>query len=350
MAGLFMVGLDYLSIRRYVHLMIKSGKDIIFASKLIKEGRLVAFPTETVYGLGANGLDAKAVARIFEAKRRPSFDPLILHIASIDELETVFLKPISPLILRLAQKYWPGPLTIVAPKTQKVPDIVTAGLNTVGVRMPSHPVAQKLIRQAGVPVAAPSANLFGRLSPTEAEHVKQQLTGVDYLLEGGKTNVGIESTIVAVTKNGIEILRPGAITPDQIKTDFPDVEVLTSSTEKHIQAPGQLKSHYSPRKPFYLFDGLPENLPAYVGLILFEPHTLPADVQSKVILLSESGDLLEGASNMFAALHKFENDSSVEQIYAVKVKEEGIGLAIMDRLKKAAYRFTTITNGDEIAL
>ncbi len=328
--------------------MIKSGKDIIFASKLIREGKLVAFPTETVYGLGANGLDAKAVARIFEVKQRPSFDPLILHISSIEDLENVFAKDISPLILQLAEKYWPGPLTIVAQKNIAVPDIVTAGLNTVAVRMPNHPIALKLIRRAQVPIAAPSANLFGRLSPTQSEHVRSQLHGVDYLLEGGSTDFGIESTIVTVASGKIEILRPGAITPDQIQLDFPENEVVSSSTEKHIQAPGQLKSHYSPRKPFYLYDKMPDELPDYAALLLFEPLELPKNAKSKIVLLSESGDLIEGASKMFSALHELEADEQVEQIYAVGVPKEGVGLAIMVRLQKAAYRFTGAIDETEI--
>jgi L-threonylcarbamoyladenylate synthase len=328
--------------------MVKSGKDIIFASKLIKEGKLVAFPTETVYGLGANGLDATAVAKIFEAKKRPSFDPLILHISSINDIDKVFKKPVSPLVFQLAEKYWPGPLTIVYAKAEGVPDIVTSGLQTVGARMPNHPIALKLIRQAGVPVAAPSANLFGWLSPTEANHVKEQLTTIDYIVEGGKTQIGIESTIIAVTATGVEMLRPGAITAEQIKNDFPSIDVKKSSTEKHIQAPGQLKSHYSPRKPFYLLDEIPDELPDYVGLMLFEPMQLPADSKSVVKILSQNGNLLEAASNMFAVMHEFEDEPSVEKIYALRVKEEGIGLAIMDRLNKAAYRFSTFTNDQEI--
>lgn len=320
--------------------MIKSGKDIIFASKLIREGKLVAFPTETVYGLGANGLDAKAVAKIFEAKQRPSFDPLILHISDLEQLETVFKKPISPLVLQLAEKYWPGPLTIVAPKTGKVPAVVTAGLKTVAVRMPAHKVARKLIKQAGVPIAAPSANLFGRLSPTRAEHVKAQLKGVDYLLDGGITDIGLESTIVTIHRNNIEVLRPGAITADQLQADFPDCKVVASNTEDYIQAPGQLKSHYSPRTPLYLYDEVPEKLPDYAALLLLEPHEVPEHAQSKIVLLSPTGDLTEAAAGLFQALHDLENDPEVEQIYAVKVEEKGLGMAIMDRLKKAAYRFS----------
>jgi len=309
----------------------------------------VAFPTETVYGLGANGLDARAVAKIFEAKQRPFFDPVILHIASITELDTIFNPPFSPIIKKLAETYWPGPLTIVSHRSRNVPDIVTAGLSTVGVRMPSHPVALKFIRLAGVPVAAPSANLFGQLSPTEPQHVKNRLSGIDYLLEGGKTGIGIESTIVAVTKKGIEILRPGAITPEQLKEDFPNVAVIASSTDDHIQAPGQLKSHYSPRKPFLLHDTVPEHLDPSTALISFEPLTREV-VGAKVILMSEKGDLLEGASKMFSTLHDLEADPTVEQIIAIKIKEVGIGLAIMDRLKKASYRFSCFNNSEEQAV
>lgn len=324
--------------------MIRSGKDIIFASKLIREGKLVAFPTETVYGLGANGLDAKAVARIFEAKRRPAFDPLILHIGEVSDLSQVFMKPFPALVEKLAEKYWPGPLTIVAAKNKKVPDIVTSGLSTVAVRMPDHPVALKLIKQAGVPLAAPSANLFGRLSPTEANHVKEQLTTIDYLLDGGKSGIGIESTIVSVNKNRIDILRPGAITATQISDDFPGIEVRISNTEEHIQAPGQLKSHYSPVKPLFLVDGVPECLPTRAGLMVFDPSSFNRELTQGIKILSKTGDLLEAASNMFTVLHELELDNNIEVIYAIKVIEEGIGLAIMDRLKKAAYRFSEIEN------
>jgi L-threonylcarbamoyladenylate synthase len=328
--------------------MIKSGKDVVFASKLIREGKLVAFPTETVYGLGANGFDAKAVARIFEVKRRPTFDPLILHIGEMRDLAKVFQKPFPKLVEKLAEKYWPGPLTIVAEKNSKVPDIVTAGLPGVAVRMPAHPMALKLIRQAGVPVAAPSANLFGRLSPTEAIHVKEQLTNIDYLLVGGRSDIGIESTIVAVTKNTIEILRPGAITAAQLTNDFPGVAVKVSDVEDHIQAPGQMKSHYSPVKPLYLVDEAPECLPARAGLMVFNPATYHKSFTAGVKILSETGDLLEAASNMFAALHEFELEEDIEIVYAIKVREEGIGMAIMDRLKKAAFRFSGFDTKDGV--
>lgn len=319
--------------------MIKSGKDIIFAARLIKEGKLVAFPTETVYGLGADGLNAKAVARIFEVKKRPSFDPLILHIDKIDVLGDIFKNPVSPLILRLAEKYWPGPLTIVAPRHKNIPDIVTSGLSTVAVRMPNHPVALKLIRHSGVPIAAPSANLFGRISPTTPEHVKMQLDKVDYLINGGKTNFGIESTIVSVTDKTIEILRPGVITDIQLAADFPDVKIVHGDSSEKISSPGQLKKHYSPSKPFFLVEELPEELPNNVALVLIEPIKLPKSAKCKFYYLSPKGDLLEAASNLFAAFHDFEKARIVEKIYTIKIKEEGIGKAIMDRLKKAAFQY-----------
>jgi len=318
--------------------MIRSGKDIVFASRLIKEGKLVVFPTETVYGLGANGLNKNAIARIFEVKKRPFFDPLILHIAEINDLSHIFKKPVSPIIIKLAEKYWPGPLTIVAPRQKKIPDIVTAGLPTVAVRMPNNPIALKLIRLSGVPIAAPSANLFGRVSPTTPDYVKEQLDKVDYLIDGGRTDVGIESTIVSADDKTIEILRPGIITEEKITADFPDIKVVVVDSLQKINAPGQLKSHYSPKKPFYLFDELPDDLPYGVGLILVEPIKLPENTNCKIIFLSKDGDLLEAAANLFEAFHDFEKARVVEKIYALKIKEEGIGKAIMDRWKKAANR------------
>ena len=320
--------------------MIKSGKDIFYASKLIKEGKLVAFPTETVYGLGANGLIPKAVAKIFEIKKRPSFDPLILHIADVSDLQGVFKKPIPPLVKRLADKYMPGPLTIVSERQNIIPDIVTSGLPTVAVRMPNHPVALKLIKLSGVPIAAPSANLFGRLSPTKPEHVIKQLKNVDYLIDGGQTDLGIESTIISVVDNTIEILRHGIITEYQFVTDFPDVKVISVSNSQKINAPGQLKDHYSPEKPFFLVDEIPETLASNIGLILFNSMQLPKYKECKIIYLSKTGDLLEAASNLFSALYTFENDPVIQKIYALKIEEVGIGRAIMDKLRKATYRYT----------
>ena len=174
-----------------------TNNNISEAAQIIKDGGLVAFPTETVYGLGANALNPFAVAKIFEAKERPSFDPLIVHIASFDDLN-ILSKGINENVIRLAKHFWPGPLTIVLPKSSVVPDIVTSGLNTVGIRMPDNPIALELIKQAGCPIAAPSANKFGLLSPVNAKHVRKQLPGIGYVLDGGNTRVGIESTIIAI--------------------------------------------------------------------------------------------------------------------------------------------------------
>ncbi len=189
------------------------------AARYIQQGKLVAFPTETVYGLGANALDSMAVAKIFELKERPSFDPLIIHIAHMDQLEKLVLNE-DERVFKLAEKFWPGPLTMVLPKSQIVPEIVTSGLPTVGIRMPGNAIALELIRKAECPIAAPSANKFGRISPTTAAHVKKQLPNIDYILDGGKTTVGIESTIIRLTDAGFQI-RNGVITREDLETILP---------------------------------------------------------------------------------------------------------------------------------
>ena len=305
------------------------------AADIIRSGGVVAFPTETVYGLGANALDPMAVARIFELKERPSFDPLIVHIADMEQLGT--LTPSEDARIHdLADEFWPGPLTLILPKTAVVPDIVTSGLPTVGVRMPNHPLALKLIRAAGCPIAAPSANKFGRVSPTEAWHVKKHLPEVDYVLDGGKTTVGIESTIVQLQPDGFQVLRPGAITREDLN------RVLPESKQEHSppgpQAPGMLESHYSPSKPFYLFnaDLLSRIDPSRAGYIRFVREA--PEGFARVLSLSPSGDMREYATRIFAAMHELEA-ADVEVIVAEPIAEEGIGIAIMDRLRKAAHDY-----------
>lgn len=198
--------------------MTSTNKEIEIAAQLIRDGKVVAFPTETVYGLGANALNAMAVARIYELKERPSFDPLIVHIADIEAIRQLTTTSDERVQL-LADRFWPGPLTIILPKSEIVPDIVTSGLGTVGIRMPANPVARELIRRAGCPIAAPSANKFGQLSPTLARHVAKQLPDADFILDGGPADVGIESTIIALNEKGFEILRHGVITREDIETD-----------------------------------------------------------------------------------------------------------------------------------
>ncbi|MFO7862710.1 MAG: L-threonylcarbamoyladenylate synthase [Salinivirgaceae bacterium] len=305
-----------------------------YAAQCIQEGKLVAFPTETVYGLGANALNPLAVAKIFELKERPSFDPLIIHIASMRMLENLVLDR-DERVYKLAEKFWPGPLTIVLPKSNVVPDIVTSGLPTVGIRMPGNEIALELIRRADCPIAAPSANKFGRISPTTAAHVKKQLPNVDYILDGGKTTVGIESTIIKLTDSGFQILRNGIITQEELEAVVPfDGD---TAIEK-MAAPGMLKSHYSPKKKLLIADSATMNIDkSKVGFISFSGEL--ENGYAKVIRVSERKDLKDYAVNMFEAMHAFEDDDDIDTILVEPVSEQGIGKAIMDRLRKAEFNW-----------
>lgn len=307
---------------------------ILKAARAIKAGMLVAFPTETVYGLGANALNPEAIAKIFEAKERPSFDPLIVHIADLEQLEDLVLKH-DDRILTLAEQFWPGPLTIVVEKSDLVPGIVSSGLNTVGIRMPNHPVALDLIREAGLPIAAPSANKFGKLSPTDATHVLSKLPNVEIVLEGGRTAIGIESTIIRLHEDGFELLRPGYYSDLEISKYVPQSK--QHSVLEHMAAPGMMNSHYSPVIPLYLTESeVPQEFSkSEMGYISFNK---PMDGYAFHIRLSERNDLKDYAANMFAALHDME-ESGVRAILIESVPEEGLGIAIMDRLKKAAHDY-----------
>lgn len=306
--------------------------DIAGAARAIREGKLVAFPTETVYGLGANAFDPMAVARIFEAKERPSFDPLIVHIADFRDLDNLMLHA-DQRVFALAARFWPGPLTMVVPKSSLVPDIVTSGLPTVGIRMPQNDIALALIKESGCPIAAPSANKFGRISPTTAAHVRKQLPDVEHILDGGPTTVGIESTIINITTEGFQMLRYGAVTRREIEEILPFDEETTIGLHA---APGMMKSHYSPQKSFVVASSamLPDEK-TVAGLISFS-GTMEVGFR-KTIRTTEKGDLKEYAVKMFAAMHAFEDDPEIDMIVAEAVPEEGIGKAIMDRLRKAAY-------------
>ncbi len=317
---------------------VKTGTDISKAVKALLEGKLVAIPTETVYGLAANALNPDAVASIFEAKNRPSFDPLIVHISDWDMLKPL-VRQIPEAARLLAKSFWPGPLTLVLPRTPLIPDLVTSGLDTVAIRMPDHPLTLKLIRQAGKPLAAPSANPFGYTSPTTAHHVKEQLgEKVAYILDGGPSGIGIESTIVKCLDEKVEILRLGGLPVEEIeqaigrKTDA----VLTSSSQP--DAPGMLSSHYNPGKKLLLGD-VEHLLMLYpkkkVGLLTFcDDYTFPNIVRK--VMLSEKGDLKEAARNLFAALRSFDTPE-IDLIIAERVPDTGLGRAINDRLKRAAH-------------
>jgi len=319
---------------------IITEESLDLAAECLKNGGLVAFPTETVYGLGANALDPLAVAKIFEAKERPTFDPLIVHIASLSQLDDLYAQPIHPLVLELANRFWPGPLTIVYSKSALVPGLVTSDLDSVAVRMPSHPLAQKLLQLAGVPVAAPSANKFGQLSPTSYKHVEKQNMPIDFILAGddSKNTVGIESTVVSVDDGICTILRPGVITAADLQNAIPGLKVNVPGKNIKLISPGLLKSHYSPLKPLYFLPKEVAELPEKSGLIL---HSKKKEITTtqKVIYTSETHNLLEIAANLFASLHKMEEDEGVKQIFIEAVEEKGIGIAIMDRLRKATYQY-----------
>lgn len=304
------------------------------AATLIRAGRLVAFPTETVYGLGADALNPLAVAKIFEVKNRPRFDPLIVHIADASSIEQLCASD-DERAQKLIDRFWPGPLTLVLPKSESVPEIVTAGLPTVALRMPAHPVALDLIRAAGTPVAAPSANPFGYLSPTTAEHVKEQLgEKVDMILDGGPCQVGVESTIISLSEPVAVLLRPGGLPLEQIEQIIGKVTISTIDPARP-QAPGQLPRHYSPRTPIRVLRGDNPYIPEgkRVGLLAFQrpPENI---AYARIEVLSPVGDLKEAAVNLFACLHRLDR-AGLDVIYAEPVPEVGLGRAIMDRLAKA---------------
>ena len=325
------------------------GKDIDKAAEFLRNGKLVVFPTETVYGLGANAFDALAVARVFAMKERPHFDPLIVHISSLDQLERLFQAPIDAQVYELAKAFWPGPLTIVHSKQAEVPDLITSGLPTLAVRMPSHPIALELIQKAGTPVAAPSANRFGCLSPTQAAHVIKQDMKPEYLLDGGSTDLGIESTVVSVSAQGVRILRCGAVTEEALAAH---VRIITTQEEDGamgLHSPGMLKSHYAPRKPMYILDDAASaKLPDGSGLIVGSSERTGLNSAIKIIPLSGHGDLNEMAVNLFAVLHAMEDDADISQIYFEPIPETGIGKAIMDRARKAAYSYLNTTKPGEV--
>jgi L-threonylcarbamoyladenylate synthase len=304
------------------------------ALALLNAGRLVAIPTETVYGLAANALNADAVIHIFETKNRPHFDPLIVHVADIEQVNEV-ASHIPAHARTLMEALWPGPLTIVLRKHERVPHIVTSGLDTVGVRMPNHPLALELLHSLDFPLAAPSANPFGYISPTSALHVAEQLGDrIPYILDGGECIVGVESTIIDCSGDKPTILRLGGTSVETIEEIIGPVHVNAISTSSP-QAPGMLHSHYAPRKPM-LVGNIHELIHEYgdnISILSFKDsfHNY------RNIRLSEIGDLHEAARNLFAAMRKLDADHH-ELIIAEFVPDYGLGRAINDRLKRAAAK------------
>jgi L-threonylcarbamoyladenylate synthase len=306
------------------------------AAQLLKQGLLVGIPTETVYGLGGNGLDASVVLEIFKAKGRPTFDPLILHVASLAAARK-WVKEISPVAFQLGQTFWPGPLTLLLPKKDIVPDIVTSGSEWVGVRVPAHPVTLSLLTLLDFPLAAPSANPFGYISPTTAQHVMDQLGDkIAGVLEGGPSYVGIESTVVKVLEDKIEIYRPGAITAEQL-TNLTGLSCIRMEDSEHPTAPGMLTSHYAPRKPLFLKTSNDRLWQKGEFWIRFQYPVAGVPAQAQRILAPD-GKLETAARNLFAVLRELDANSEVKCIYAEGVPNTGLGVAINDKLKRASHQ------------
>ena len=333
-----------------MHTQVMNHKDPMCASlaaKLLQEGQLVALPTETVYGLGANGLDPEAVAKIFLAKGRPQDNPLILHIAEPKQME-LFCHSIPESAYRLAEAFWPGPLTMVLPAKDCVPKATTAGLSTVAVRCPDSAITREIIRQAGVPVAAPSANLSGKPSTTTAQHVLDDHNGkLPLIVDGGPCRVGVESTIVDLSENPPRLLRPGGITPEQLIAVLGELTVdkaVTAQIDKDavVKAPGMKYRHYAPQCPLVIVSGSSESAARYI-----RKHINPGE---RVLCFQEELPLYEGcdpisygmasdvntlSAGVFAALRTLD-DPNVKKVYARCPEGGGVAYAVQNRLKKAA--------------
>ncbi|MFA6978080.1 MAG: L-threonylcarbamoyladenylate synthase [Ignavibacteriaceae bacterium] len=319
--------------------MIEKIRDQINrAAEIIHGGGLVAFPTETVYGLGADGLNPVAVAKIFEVKNRPTFNPLILHIESEDRLHTVCEIP-SDKVYELINEFWPGPLTLVLPKKQNVPAIVTGGMDTVAVRMPNNSIALELIKKSDTPIAAPSANLFGQLSPTRAVHVEKQLGDkIDMILDGGKCSIGIESTILLIEKDDVTVLRHGGIPVELIRDVIGEINLFPKKSDRP-NSPGQLPFHYSPLTPILMLtlENIEKHKNEKIGAIFFKGNFSKFNFDREIIL-SPSGSVSEAAANLFSTLHKLD-DLHLDCILIEPFPLEGLGVALMDRIKKAVAKY-----------
>jgi L-threonylcarbamoyladenylate synthase len=325
------------------------------AADCLRRGGLVAFPTETVYGLGVHALDRAAVRRLFEAKGRPANDPLIVHVDAVEQIETL-VRQVPDSARQLAAHFWPGPLTLVLPRSDRVPDEVTAGLNTVAIRVPAHPVARALLSAAGVPVAAPSANLFSRPSPTRASHVLDDLAGrIDLVVDGGPTQVGVESTVLDLSRAVPVILRPGAVSLEMLRAILPEVEHAATDVPASgaMPSPGLLERHYSPRAPLTVYDGsdavtrLVRDAGTSIArgqrlgiMAADEDRAALAEVErlaprATIVYLGSERDLVTVASRLYASIRELDAPG-VDRILARGFPgDDGLAVAIRDRLRRA---------------
>ncbi len=320
--------------------MAEIGQNIELAANYLKEGKLVAVPTETVYGLAGNALNPEAVASIFETKNRPNFDPLIIHVSGIGQVEK-YTKDFPKTLQKLAEKFWPGPLTLLLPRKDIIPDLVTSGLDRVAVRVPDHPSALALLKSLDLPLAAPSANPFGYISPTTAEHVNAQLgQKIPYILDGGACKVGLESTIVGMEGEEVIVYRIGGLEISEIESIIGEVKIKDHSSS-NPQAPGLLESHYAPRIPF-LLGNLNEMIPDFQTRkvdfsVLSFGRKIEGISTERQFCLSVNSDLKEAAATLFAAMRQLD-ECGAKVILAELMPEFGLGRAINDRLKRAAAK------------
>lgn len=314
--------------------MAEIGTEISKASRLLENNELVAIPTETVYGLAGNALEPIAIARIYTTKNRPSFDPLITHVNNITNASAL-VNTFPALAHKLAEQFWPGPLTLLLPKRGHIPNILTSGFDKMAIRVPNHPITLDLLKQISFPLAAPSANPFGYISPTTAAHVNQHLgTKIPYILDGGPAHIGLESTIVSIEEEVICVHRLGGLDLEILRT-FGEVKVL-SSTKSNPEAPGNLDSHYAPKKKI-IIGNLDELLLKYsdskTGILSFSKIYSNSN---KNIVLSENNDVNEAAENLFSALRTLDAED-IDLILGEYAPQKGIGKAINDRLKRASF-------------
>lgn len=351
------MGTDMKTVIKKIDANKVNSEELAEAGRIIREGGLVAFPTETVYGLGGNALDSKASGKIYSAKGRPSDNPLIVHVADFSEIDDI-AESISEKAEILMKKFWPGPMTLVFKKTDKVPYETTGGLDTVAVRMPDNRAALELIRAAGVPIAAPSANTSGRPSPTKAEHVAEDMDGkIDMIIDGGQVGIGIESTIVDMSSDRPVILRPGYITKEMVENEIGEVDVdkvVSARTVEEIsggyvpKAPGMKYKHYAPRAELTMFEGSEQAVSDEINRRI--DHDIKNGKKSGIICTDETADNYKSglvmsvgkradeqtiAHNLYSVLRDFDK-TDVDYIYSETFYDTGLGQAIMNRLIKAA--------------